>query len=63
MKKWLYLMTLAGIALAFYEQSKPKSNPYLLALGVILMMFGILKLSSILPSKNQNQNDGNDAER
>ncbi len=63
MKNWYFLVAFAGIGLAIYEQSQEKPNVILVALGVALCMFGILKVSAKLPSKNQDDNKDGFSER
>ncbi|MBD3581454.1 hypothetical protein [Flavobacterium selenitireducens] len=58
MKNWFYMVIVAGLALAFYEQSKEHPNPVVMALAVIAFMLGIMKLSSKIPSKhNEDEHD------
>ena len=56
-KNWFYIILIAGLALAFYEQSKPDPNVFVMALAVIAFMFGIMKLSSKIPSKHQEKHE------
>ncbi len=59
MKKTLYIIALFAAAfLAFYEQSKPESNKYIMVGAMVVFMLGLMQLMSKVPSKNKdNEND------
>lgn len=63
MKNWFYIIIIAGLALAFYEQSKPQPNPIIMAVAVIAFMFGIMKLSAKIPSRHKDDEHHGDSER
>ena len=48
---------IAAIFIAFYEQSKEDSNPYIMIIAFVVFMFGMVRLSSKTPSKNQPEED------
>ena len=48
---------IAAIFIAFYEQSKEDSNPYIMIAAFVIFMFGMMRLSSKTPSKNQSKKD------
>jgi hypothetical protein len=52
-----------AIFVALYEQSKEQSNMYIMGVCVIVFMFGMMKLSAKLPSKNQENSEEDDSER
>ena len=57
MKFLIPLLMIAAIIIAFYEQSKEDSNPYIMIIAFVLFMFGMMRLSSKTPSKNQPEED------
>lgn len=63
MKNWFYIVIIAGLALAFYEQSKEQPNPVIMALAVIAFMLGIMKLSAKLPSKHKDDKHDETSDR
>jgi len=60
-KLWIPFMFLA-IIVGLFEQSKDKPNIYLLSAAVVVFMFGMMHLSSKVPSKNQKE-EKEDAEQ
>lgn len=59
MKKTLYIIALFTAAfIAFYEQSKPDPNKYIMVGAMVVFMLGLMQLMSKVPSKNKdNEND------
>lgn len=59
MKKTLYTIALFAAAfIAFYEQSKPEPNKYIMVGAMVVFMLGLMQLMSKVPSKNKdNEND------
>jgi len=59
MKKTLYIIALFTAAfIAFYEQSKPEPNKYIMVGAIVVFMLGLMQLMSKVPSKNKdNDND------
>lgn len=51
-------MVLAGI-FALYEQSKEKPNVYIMVVAIIIFMYGMMQLTSKVPSKNQDNSEDN----
>ena len=62
MKKLLIPITLFAIAYGLYEQSKEKSNIYILCFCIAVFMYGILRLSASIPSKNKENKEDDSAE-
>ena len=57
MKKiYVPIMALAGV-FALYEQSKPHPNVYIMILAIIIFMYGMMRLTAKVPSKNQDNSD------
>lgn len=52
-----YLCILAGGAVAIYAQAETKQNTYLLMGGIVLLMFGIYRISRNIPSKYDSQEE------
>lgn len=52
------MMALAGIG-ALYEQSKEKPNIYIMIFAIVIFMYGMMRLTAKVPSKNEdNSGDG-----
>jgi len=58
MKKILIPVLALAAFLAFNEQNKPKPNVYITVGAVVVFMFGMMKISSKIPPKDD-QNDNN----
>lgn len=48
-----------AIMIAFYEQVSEKKNVYVTVIAIAVFMFGMMKLSAKIPSKNQDKDDDN----
>lgn len=59
MKKLLIPMIIVAIIIAFYEQSKSEKNIYIIIIAIVIFMFGMMRLSAKIPSKNQEKEDEN----
>lgn len=46
-----------GGFIAFYAQAEADQNTYLLIGGIVLLMFGIYRISRNIPSKYENQEE------
>ncbi len=57
MKIIMTILMIAAILIAFYEQSKEDSSPYIMIIAFVVFMFGMMRLSSNTPSKNQSEDD------
>lgn len=57
MKFFLLPIMAFAILMAFYEESKPDKNYYIICCSIVIFMFGMLRLSAKTPSKNQNNNE------
>lgn len=51
MKNINYILIVLGGLVAFYGESKAKQNPFLLIVGIAVLMIGIYRLSKRIPSK------------
>lgn len=51
-------MAIAGIA-ALYEQSKAKPNVYIMVAAIIIFMYGMMRLTAKVSSKNQDNSEDN----
>lgn len=58
MKKLLIPVLIVGFYMGYAEQSKAQPNPYILIASVIIVMFGMSKLMSKVPSKKTEDKDG-----
>lgn len=57
MKKILIPVMIAAILVALYEQSKTTKNVYVMCVAIVIFMYGMMRLSSKTPSKNQDKQD------
>lgn len=62
MKKVFLLLMLVAIAIGLYEQAQDQPNVFSMVASIVLLMFGLMKLSEKIPSKgsendNTNQDD------
>lgn len=53
----MFLIMAVAIGVAFYEQSKPEKNVYLMVMALVVFMYGMMKLSAKTPSKNQDKEE------
>ena len=59
MKRLLIPVMIIAIFIAFYEQSSDDKNVYIMIIAIVIFMFGMMRLSSKTPSKNQDKEDDN----
>ncbi len=52
MKKFLFLIMIAAIFVAFYEQNTTKPNVIITCIALVVFMFGMIKLSAKIPPKD-----------
>ncbi|TDE01439.1 hypothetical protein [Flavobacterium hiemivividum] len=57
MKKLIIPMMFVAILVAFFEQVSADKNVYITVIALAVFMFGMMRLSSKTPSKNQNNHD------
>ncbi len=57
MKKIMIPMMLVAFLIAFYEQQKANSNVYITVGAIAIFMYGMMRLSAKMPSKNQDKNE------
>ncbi len=60
MKKVFLLIMVLAIAVGLYEQTQDQPNVFKIIAAMVLLMFGLMKLSEKLPSKdsdNDNQQE------
>ncbi|WP_445454717.1 hypothetical protein [Flavobacterium sp. 25HG05S-40] len=60
MKKLLIPIMFVAILVGLFEQSKDKPNIYILCAAVAVFMFGMMQLTSKVPSKNQREKEEED---
>jgi len=48
-----------AIFVAFYEQENAHPNVYITIVAIVVFMFGMLRLSAKIPSKNQDKEEDN----
>lgn len=52
-----YLLILTGGIVAIYAQATEEQNTVVLILGMVILMFGIYRIASQIPSKSEKQQD------
>ncbi|WP_104735959.1 hypothetical protein [Hanstruepera ponticola] len=52
-----YLLILTGGVVAIYAQATEEQNTVVLILGMVILMFGIYRIASQIPSKSEKQQD------
>jgi uncharacterized membrane protein YbaN (DUF454 family) len=57
MKKFIILLMVLAIGVAFYEQTTADKNIYVMVIAIVIFMMGMMRLSSKTPSKNQDNNE------
>lgn len=63
MKKLFIPIMIIAIGIALYEQSKNSPNIYIMIGAIILFMYGMMRLTAKVPSKNEDNSEENDNER
>lgn len=59
MKKFSLLIMIIALLIAFYEEQKAEKNVYIVVIATGVFMFGMMRLSSKTPSKNQDKEEEN----
>lgn len=54
-----YLFIIVGGIIAFYANAEEQQNQCILVGGIVLLMIGIYRLSKTIPSKNEDEDNGN----
>lgn len=55
-KKLDYLLVLIGCIVTIYAQFDEQKNVFILVVGIVLLMYGLFKISlTITPKKNKNE--------
>lgn len=62
MKKLFIPFMFVSIIIGLFEQSKDKPNIYILCGSVAVFMFGMMQLTSKVPSKNKEKENEDDVE-
>lgn len=48
-----------GAFIAIYAKAEEQQNTMILIIGIVLLMYGLYRIASRLPSKNKEQDDDN----
>ena len=48
-----------AIIVALYEQVSAEKNVYIMVIAIVVFMMGMMRLSAMTPSKNQDKDDEN----
>lgn len=57
MKNLLLIIMVVAIAVAFYEQNSNEKNTIVMVIALGVFVFGLIKLSAKIPSKEQNNDN------
>ena len=57
MKKIVIPILILAILVALYQQLKIRKNVYIMVIAIVVFMFGMMCLSGITPSKNQEKKE------
>ncbi len=57
MKNLYWLIMVVAIGVAFYEQNSDEKNTIVMVIALGVFIFGLIKLSAKIPSKEQNKDD------
>jgi chromate transport protein ChrA len=52
-----YILIVIGCIVAIYAQAGEKQDVVVLILGIIILMFGLFRISSSIPRKKKSEND------
>ena len=52
-----YLLIFVGAIVAIYAQANEKQNTIILILGIVVLMFGVYKIASTIPSKHDKDDE------
>lgn len=63
MKKVFIPIMFIAILVALYEQSKDNANIYIQCVAIVIFMYGMMRLTAKVPSKNQENLEQDDNER
>jgi arginine exporter protein ArgO len=63
MKKLFIPIMIIAVGIALYEQSKNSPNVYIMIGAIVIFMYGMMRLTAKVPSKNQDNSQENDSER
>lgn len=63
MKKLYIPIMIIAVGTALYEQSKSSPNIYIMIGAIVIFMYGMMRLTAKVPSKNQDNFEEDDAER
>ena len=59
MKKIVIPILILAILVVLYEQRSAQKNVYIMVIAIVVFMFGMMRLSSETPSKNQDKEEDN----
>lgn len=63
MKKLFIPIMIIAIGVALYEQSRSSPNIYIMIVAIVLFMYGMMRLTAKVPSKNEENSEEDDNER
>ncbi|MBD0831779.1 hypothetical protein [Aestuariibaculum sediminum] len=60
MKYLNYILIMIGAVIAIYSKAGANQNQYILIAGIIILMFGVYRISKTIPSKYSETDDDNE---
>ncbi|SHL87975.1 hypothetical protein SAMN05444366_1893 [Flavobacterium saccharophilum] len=57
MKAFKILIMILAISVALYEQVSEEKNIYIMVIAIAVFMYGMMQLSTKIPSKNQDKEE------
>ncbi len=58
-----YFLVITGCFVAIYAQADKKQNVIILIVGIVILMLGIFRIASTIPSKHEKDTNENDNEQ
>ncbi|MDX1277156.1 hypothetical protein [Oceanihabitans sediminis] len=50
-----FLLIIIGSVIAIYAQAEEEQNTIILVVGIVILMFGLFRISSTIPSKKEKE--------
>ncbi|MDO6597512.1 hypothetical protein Q4512_11345 [Oceanihabitans sp. 2_MG-2023] len=58
-KKYDYLLVVIGCIVAIYASAESKQNTLILVVGIVVLMFGLFRISRTIPNKKKEEENEN----
>lgn len=63
MRKLYIPIMIIAVGVALYEQSKSSPNIYIMIGAIVIFMYGMMRLTAKVPSKNEENTEEDDTKR